>query len=259
MTEIFQKHIIENPENIFELLEETLEFEDIAHGRKGANIVMCEDHNMSIPIVRTTTIYSKPKQRMQFIHLNLIEKIRTQIGDANFNNALVEIYDPNYRTMRYHSDQALDLNPDSYICLFSCYENGYNNNDDLRTLTVKRKKVKDIDIQQQDYLPDEIILDHNSIVVFSVEDNARFIHKISLKNNKSKSRWLGITFRLSKTFVRFENNIPFFVSDGKQLTIANITERNHFLKCRGEENFNVGYIYPEMYYSLSIDDMIPVN
>ena len=38
-------------------------------------------------------------------------------------------------TMKYHSDQALDLADNSYICIFSCYDNPIN----LRTLRIKNK------------------------------------------------------------------------------------------------------------------------
>ena len=36
---------------------------------------------------------------------------------------MVEIYSYEYKTMRFHSDQALDLEPNSWICIYSIYSN----------------------------------------------------------------------------------------------------------------------------------------
>ena len=34
---------------------------------------------------------------------------------------MIERYNYKYVTMKDHSDQDMDLDPESYICVFSCY------------------------------------------------------------------------------------------------------------------------------------------
>jgi len=119
----FRKCIVENNIYTFESLKKSALFEDIALGRKGGVLVSSE--NNIIPIVRTTTKYIKPAKKFSKIHHELIANIKTAacIPKMEFNNALIEIYDHQYRKMGYHSDQNTDLEKDSYICLFSCYNN----------------------------------------------------------------------------------------------------------------------------------------
>ena len=53
------------------------------------------------------------------IHYDIIENIKKISGiDVKLNNALIEIYGSKYCTMGYHSDQSLDLDEKSYICIF---------------------------------------------------------------------------------------------------------------------------------------------
>ena len=158
--------------NIFDELSTITEFEDICEGRKGAVLVDCK--NDLIPLVRTTTNYHKSSQRFQPIHYDIFEKIKSQalisLGmEVDFNNALIEVYTLLYATMGYHSDQAQDLNPNSYIGVFSCYENEAV---DLRKLKIKNKTTNTCS---------EIIMDHCSVVLFSVDTNSRFLHKILLQ------------------------------------------------------------------------------
>jgi hypothetical protein len=244
-------------EDSFKNLSSDIFFEDVIPGRQGAVLVSPKDE--SIPIVRTTTKYKKPVQRFTKNHYDLIGKIRDKVKedigmDLSFNNALIEIYDSRYRSMGYHSDQALDLADNSYICIFSCYS---KNTKSLRKLVVKKKKEDPKDPKDQEET--EIILDHNSIVLFSTETNDQYLHKIIIGKDcnddteEDSVKWLGITFRLSKTFVKFVNGVP-YLNNNEVLTLANDQERKEYYKCRSQENGRIGYKYPEINYTISESD-----
>jgi hypothetical protein len=247
---MFQKFIIDCPANIFEDLMKTIEFEPIIKGRQGANLVdnNHNDNNNLLPMVRTTTPYGKPCQRFQSIHRDIIEKIKivSKIENLEFNNAMIELYDSCYRNMKFHSDQSLDLVENSYICIYSCYDDPA----DIRKLKIKEKKTKECS---------EILMEHNSIVIFSTATNKQYLHKIVLETNKSENKWLGITFRLSKTFIQFIDALPYFYPGGKLLRLANKDERKEFSKYKGMENSQVNYQYPEIDYTVSISDIIKIG
>lgn len=241
---MFTKYIIHNDKNIFDQLS-TINHETICKGRQGAILVNVK--NNLIPLVRTTTIYQNPAQQFLPIHRNLIDKIK-KISKLNleFNNAMSEIYDSTYTKMKEHTDQSLDLYDDSYICLFSCYDNPTSN---LRKLQIKNKITN---------INSEIELSNNSIILFDTNLNKNHLHKITLEKNTSSNKWLGITFRLSKTFVKFINEIPYFV-DGQILVLANDDERQLMYKCKSAENINVDYVYPSMNFTISPSDLINVK
>ena len=116
--------------NIFQSLSTANEFESFPpDGRmmwRGAILYQAERGSDRLPIVRTTTRYSRPSQSLSPGHHDLVEAIHTVAGlpeQLNLNNVMAEIYEPSYKTMKWHSDQALDLDPASYICIYSCYEN----------------------------------------------------------------------------------------------------------------------------------------
>lgn len=81
------------------------------------------------------------------------------------------------------------------------------------------------------------------------------MHKILLDNVNKSDLWLGITFRKSKTFVSFDNNIA-YLSNQKKLTLANQSDRKEFFKLKGMENRVQDFIYPEITYTVSKGDMI---
>ncbi len=236
---MFQKHILDIDSHSFSKLQHSVEWEQFSKNRQGA-ILVHEEKDDSLPIIRTTTSYKKPSQKFSLIHHNLIEEIRTRAGEElYFNNAMIEIYDSKYTKMGFHSDQALDLDENSYICLFSCYED--ENENWPRKLVVKNKITGDTF---------DILLNHNSAVLFSKKDNDEHLHKIVTDIKAPKSKWLGLTFRLSKTFVKKHDNV-FTFQNGKQLTQATETEKMEFFKHKSLENAQVGYKYPEIYYTLS--------
>ena len=232
----------------FEQLSNNLEFENICKGRKGA--VLVDILNNETPIIRTTTIYNNPAQKFLPIHYDLIKNIRKciQFTSIEFNNAMIEIYDDNYYKMKYHSDQALDLKDNSYIGIFSCYEKDIKNcKNGLRKLQFKEKNSQ---------ISQEIILEHNSVILFSTYTNSHYLHKITLDlNTASNNKWLGITFRLSKTFIKFINEIPYFANSGKLLTIATEKQKQDFYKYKSLENLNRVAI-SEINYTISISDIL---
>lgn len=246
---MFTKFVIDNETNLFEELSKSTNFDNVTNGRKGANIV--DYKNNLIPLVRTTSNYDKPVQKFLPIHYNIIKMIKrvSKIENLELNNALIEIYDNQYRTMGFHSDQALDLAENSYICIFSCYDN-FNNSFNLRKLKIKEKETNKCF---------EILMEHNSIIIFSTETNKKHLHRIVLETNRSNNKWLGITFRLSKTFIQFVNEIPYLYGTDKILRIANEEEKKQFRKYKGIENAQIGYDYPEIDYTISVGDMLQMD
>jgi len=174
-------------------------------------------------------------------------KEKTQIGE--FNNAMIEIYDSTYRKMGSHSDQALDLADDSYIAIYSCYEDPATTN--LRKLIVQQKG-DDIDKQSK-----ILSMHHDSVIFFSTSTNSQHLHKIVLDTEDS-NRWLGITFRLSKTFIKWIDGVPTLTHSGIPLTLANKEESKRFYKFRSEENREVQFNYPELNYTVSPSDLLSV-
>ncbi len=199
---MFHKHILPLHDT-FSSLSVSCRFESITKGREGA--VLIEPKNNQIPIVRTTTKYSTPAQCFNRSH----KQIALLVPQLEYNNALVEIYDKRYCTMGFHSDQALDLDPASYIVIFSCYDNLEVSPEQCRKLIIKNKETQELS---------EIIMEHNSVIVFSVSVNSKFLHKI-VSSSTDDIIWLGITFRKSQTYVQFCNEIPYLLC-GTELTLA---------------------------------------
>jgi hypothetical protein len=230
-------------DNVFEELAKSAKFEKLGKGRQGT--VLYHNNNNIIPIVRTTTKYNTISQKFIDIHYDIINNIlKTTNMNMYFNNALIEMYDKNYTTMGFHSDQALDLDPDSYICLFSCYNNIETK--DIRSLKIKNKSTDELS---------EIKLTHNSIVLFSVNTNSKNLHKIVLDKITSDDIWIGLTFRLSKTFIQFINEIPYFYKTNRILKLANEEETKEFYTLRQKENKSIVFEYPELNYTISMSDM----
>lgn len=246
---MFAKTILNFPANLFEELSNSADFEDIAKGRTGSNIV--DIRTNLIPIVRTTTNYTKPNQKFLPIHCDIVNAIKTAKPDDNlcFNNALIEIYNHQYYKMCPHTDQTLDLQDDSTICLFTCYNNPQT--PALRKLQVKNKTTG---------ASFDVVLEHNSIVTFTVEDNRQHQHKIILDavGASAQDLWLGITFRQSKTFITFADQVATFHPEGNLLTLANQVERKEFYKLKGAENAGVANVNPKIYYTMSQGDLINV-
>lgn len=237
----YQLPELENIPNLFSLLESSVDFEKTGKGRLGANLLDITSDQL-YPIVRTTTAYAKPNQPFKEIHYELIKLIKSTVKSTtnltnqniSFNNAMIEIYDNSYKNMGYHTDQSLDLVDDSYICIFSSYSVDNVNPD--RYLQIKNKSNDRVS---------DICLKPNSIILFDTTTNKNHVHKIYLNNlNRNQHKWLGITFRLSKTFIKFINEIPYFSHNNKPLKLASAEELLLMRHLKYLENTLTDYVYP---------------
>lgn len=257
----FYKWILPLQKNLFKELSSTVDFEDLGKGRKGNHLVKVEDKN--IPLVRTTSKYDKPAHEFSEAHDSIVDCISDIAKDEidlkgnsiSFNNALIEIYDKSYFKMKYHSDQALDLENDSYVALFSCYERP----EEISAPLMRRLRIKD-KVTNKEH---EFLLENNSVILFPLSTNSKYQHKIILDTSSNKrdlledNKWLGITFRKSKTFIEFKNNLPYF-KNGEELKLADENQYREFYKLRGQENKSMDFEYPWIGYTLSKSDtMMP--
>jgi hypothetical protein len=228
----------------FDDIEKDNIFETITNGRKAC--ILADKKDETTPIVRSTTQYTHPDKDFNSIYYNIVDNLKSKTAlDIYFNNAMVEIYDDYYTKMKYHTDQTLDLDDDSYIGIYSLYKNEEVKDSEKRVLKIKDRKTNKIN---------EILMDHNSLILFSSEINKKFLHKIILPNGKSGNKWMGITFRKSKSFVRFIDNEPYL--NGVKLHLASEEERKKFYNMRSRENKDMKFEYPDINYTLSETDVI---
>lgn len=235
--------------NPFEDLFASVRFEETGKGRQGAVLVK-PDAAECIPIVRTTTRYNAPAQCFRPVHERLARRIQDiALLSMAFNNALIENYSNAYTTMGGHSDQALDLADRSFIAIFSCYQYPELANPPRKLL---------VESKESDSAKAEIPLLQNHVVVFSVAANRRLRHKIVLNASRAtpENRWLGITFRTSKTLVRFRDDRACFLDD-MPLTLATEDQKREFFHLRRRENDEIEFTYPRLTYTISESDLIP--
>ncbi|MEV4504695.1 alpha-ketoglutarate-dependent dioxygenase AlkB [Streptomyces klenkii] len=234
-------------ENLFAELSTSVHWEDTGKGRRGATLTKVDEAG-GVPLVRTTTRYGNPTQRFRAVHERLARRVQERAAlPVGFNNALIESYTDAYTTMGSHSDQALDLDAESFIAVFSCYQ--HPEVDSARKLIFESKEPGGEKV--------EIPLAHNSIVAFSVGSNRRFRHKIILDKSvqAAENQWLGVTFRTSKTFVRFRDGHP-YLPLGARLIPADEEQRQEFYQLRRRENKETDFVYPSLTYTLSESDLM---
>jgi hypothetical protein len=231
----------------FAELFDSVSWEDVGKGRRGAVLARIDEAG-GVPLVRTTTQYGSPTQRFQAVHERLARQIQERLPhSAGFNNALIETYTNAYTTMGSHSDQALDLADDSFIAVLSCYR--HPDVGPLRKLLVESKDPVDERL--------EIPLVHNGVVAFSAAANRRLKHKIVLEAPvQADNQWLGVTFRTSKTVVRYRDGRAYLPS-GTQLTSADDDQRREFYQLRRRENNETDFAYPDLAYTISDSDLTP--
>lgn len=235
-------------ENLFAELSASARLEDVGKGRKGATLAKTDEAG-GVPLVRTTTRYSSPVQRFRAVHERLAQRIQERAAlSVGFNNALIESYTNAYTTMGSHSDQALDLADESFIAVFSCYR--HPEAGPPRKLIFERKGSGGEKF--------EIPLAHNSVVVFSVGSNRRLRHKIVLDApaETADNQWLGVTFRTSKTLIRFRDGHA-HLPHGARLTSADDEQRREFYQLRRRENNETDFVYPLLTYTVSESDLMP--
>ncbi|WP_031014677.1 hypothetical protein [Streptomyces sp. NRRL F-5727] len=228
--------------------------EDVGKGRTGA-VLSRIDATGGVPLVRTTTRYAGPAQRFQPVHERLARRIQERAAiPVAFNNALMESYTNAYRRMGAHSDQALDLADASFIAVYSCYR--FPEADPQRKLIVESKESAD-----ERY---EIPLAHHSVVAFSVDANRRLRHRIVWdapaasqgRAPEPDNPWLGVTFRTSKTVIRFDEGHA-RLPQGERLTLADEEQAREFYRLRRRENDETDFTYPPLTYTISESDLLP--
>ncbi|MFJ3721910.1 alpha-ketoglutarate-dependent dioxygenase AlkB [Streptomyces sp. NPDC090045] len=249
ISDAFVSYALPAAPDLFAELSTSARLEAAGKGRQGAVLTRVDEAEGGVPLVRTTTQYSSPAQRFRAVHERLAQRIQERAAiPVGFNNALFENYTHVYRTMGSHSDQALDLADDSFIAVYSCYRHPEAGS--------KRKLV--VESKGGGVDPFEIPLAHNSVVVFSVASNRRFKHKIVLDAPvpAADNPWLGLTFRTSKTLVRFRDGHA-YLPQGARLTSADEEQRRGFYRLRRRENDETDFAYPPLTYTVSESDLLP--
>lgn len=256
----FSKSILALSENPFSTLYDSVHWE--THSKDRLLAVLQRRDGDRVPIVRTTTLYSQPGHEFSACHTKILQQMKAAFPDVqiDFNNASLEVYDPQYTTMKFHSDQALDLANGSYIALFSCYEKG-----DVTT-TPRILRIQDKGSKQER----ELTLEHGSVVLFNLETNRKFLHKIIATTTPEEgNRWMGLTARLSNTFVltntictqsdttvEYERLFEDVRILGKLSLASSDEERTLFYRSKGRENSQTDFVYPDIWFTLSQSDLM---
>lgn len=245
-------------EDLFTELSASTRWEDVGKGRQGA-VLTRVDGAGGVPLVRTTTRYGSPAQRFRAVHERLAQRIQEHAQEhlglpVGFNNALIECYTNAYTTMGAHSDQALDLADGSFIAVFSCYE--HPEAGPPRKLIVEPKGSDGEPFETFETF--EVPLDHYGVVAFSVEANRRLKHRIVLDapGRAADNRWLGVTFRTSKTLLRFRDGQA-HLPQGERLVAADEEQQREFYRLRRRENDETDFRYPPVAYTVSGSDLLP--
>ncbi|HXS19016.1 MAG TPA: hypothetical protein VN764_17580, partial [Polyangiaceae bacterium] len=156
----FRCYALEGDGNPYQELLTSARFEAVTEGRQGT-VLVAPDATRGIPIVRTTTKYGAPAQRFRPVHARLARRIQERASLAQgFNNALIEHYTSAYAKMGFHSDQAQDLDPESFIAIYSCYRSP--------DLSAPPRKLV-IESKEPNGGSFEVPLLHDSVVVFSLD------------------------------------------------------------------------------------------
>ena len=163
-------------------------------------------------------------------HKHLIHQIK-KIKNIELNNAMIECYDNTYKTMGYHSDQELDLADNSYICIYTASGN--------RQLKIKSKETN---------VETEVHMKPNTLIIFDLNFNRKHLHKIELGNFNDK--WIGITLRKSKTYIRYIDEIAYFVETGEIVEVANDIQKKEYYKLRSLENKLIEFKWPHITYNI---------
>ncbi|MFE4455981.1 hypothetical protein ACFROC_01365 [Nocardia tengchongensis] len=240
-------YVLPAEEDLFAELSASVLWEDVGRGRKGVTLTK-PDEAGRVPLVRTTTRYASPPQHFRPVHDRLAQRIQAQADlPVAFNNALIETYTNAYATMGSHSDQALDLAEDSFIAVFSCYRHPEP--------VPPRKLIFEPKGTAEKF---EIPLAHNGFVAFSVASNRHLKHKIVLDTPAQvpDNQWLGVTFRTSKTFIRFHEGHP-YLPHGERLLPADDDQQREFYQLRRRENNETDFLYPRLTYTVSESDLMP--
>jgi hypothetical protein len=238
---------LELGDDLFERLAASVAWQELGKGRRGGVLTQVDDAGRAA-LVRTTTRYRAPAQRFAAVHVQLAQQLQLVAGlTSAFNNALIELYGSAYTKMGAHSDQAQDLADGSSIVLFSCYQ--------TPALGASRKLV--VEPKEAGAAGFELPLAHHSAVVFSLDTNRRYRHKIMLATapRAPENPWLGVTFRTSKTWVQLRDGQA-YLADGSRLTLADDEQARQLFELRARENRELDFVYPRLGYTISESDLM---
>lgn len=86
----------------------------------------------------------------------------------------------------------------------------------------------------------------------------RLRHRIVLAapDRATDNQWLGLTFRTSKTSIRFRDGLP-YLPQGARLMSADEDQRREFYRMRRRENKESDFVYPPLTYTVSESDLMP--
>lgn len=252
----FPVFALDPPTNLFPHLLPTVAFEEISPGRRAAVLVHASEYGT--PIVRSTTKMKAPAQIFQPFHHGLAgDIVKAASLNMPLNNTRVELFNNQYAEMVFHSEQCQDLAKGSHIVLFSCYENPN---------VISRKLVVESKIPGEGGF--EIPLAQNSVVVWSLETNSRFRHKIVLDKSQGDPQenvWMGFTFRTSGTIIQYQqeegDSSPrgYFIDSGMPLVLLDgDLAVSPIYKLRKMENAATEFKYPDCLNStISPSDLKP--
>jgi hypothetical protein len=242
---------------MFDYIYSHTNWEFITKGRYCANIVNTsigsESDNVSIPIVRTTTKYTKPVQLLTQEYSRIIDIIMDQTnnmiqqsnGSIKWTNGMIELYDDNYRTMGFHTDQMQDISPGTYICIISLYPS----NAKPRQFYIKNKQSNLVRI---------FPMDNYSVIIMDTNENKQHVHKII--SNQSSGYWIGITLRYSQTWITWKDQECYLLSANQtkliKFSIGTESDQTLYYKMKKNENSMIEWEWPYLTWTISPSDLI---
>lgn len=213
----------------------------LKYDRYTLNVAKIE--NDILPINRTITPTCITDVNFSEIENTIISKIQKRSNlYFNPNVANIEIFNNEYRTMRYYTDSMLDLYDGSHIAIFSYYKCTCKKLCE-RTLYFKNKVTNE---------GTKVSLKNNSVIIFSLDTNKKYLHKIVLENKKNtECKWLGITFKQSIRYIHKPINDISSIFTFPEMSLLNrASDKNmeEFYKLKSEENKLIDFKYPYIGY-----------
>ena len=196
--------------------------EEIVSGRNAAILTY-------FYIVRSTTIYKNPPQKIQPAHminnLRFVNNLSNSYkqDDLMYNNIMFEHYDKRYTTMHYHSDLSIDLL--DQVGILALYPKGEQ----------KRRKLM---IKPKDKTSNEkfeIIMENKMMIEFNLDTNMKYVHKIV-----GEAECYILTFR--KTFTN-------------KLRLATAQEKKEFFTFKTLENNTTNFKWPKLPYTICLSEV----
>ena len=107
----------------------------------------------------------------------------------------------------------------------------------------------------------EILLQPNSVVVWSLEANRNFRHQIVLTDpngNNQDNQWMGFFFRTSSTPIHYQDNCAYFANGVPLILLEGDRACSTTHRLRELENEGAGFLYPScMMSTISPGDLLP--